>query len=79
MIEVNVSKSGTGLDIMWIQQYNYSQPNLEKEYLITLQHTVQNEFENSILPYLKIQLDDEVFTLQGDISEKSIPILIIIT
>lgn len=71
LVEINVSKSGTGLDIMWIQQYNFSQPEAEKEYLITLQHTVQNEFENNILPYLKIQLDDEVFTLQGDLKEKS--------
>lgn len=71
LIEVNVSKSGTGLDIMWIQQYNFSQPEEGKEYLITLQHTVQNEFDNGILPYLKIKLDDKVYTLEGNLKEKS--------
>jgi hypothetical protein len=70
-IEINVSKTGMGNDIMWIQQYNYTRPSNEKMYVITLNHTVSNQLDNTMLPYLQIQLDDEVLKLDGSVKEKT--------
>jgi len=70
-IEINVSKTGMANDIMWIQQYNYTRPSNEKMYVITLNHTVSNQLDNSMLPYLQIQLDDEVLKLDGSVKEQA--------
>lgn len=70
-IEINVSKTGMGNDIMWIQQCHYTRPTKEVQYVITLNHTVANQLDNSMLPYLQIQLDDEVIKLDGTVKEKS--------
>lgn len=70
-IEINVSKTGMSNDIMWIQQYNYTRPSNEIMYIITLNHTVSNQLDNSMLPYLQIQLDDEVMKLDGNVKEKT--------